>query len=91
MTEAGSCPPQGDREECNAADGPFSAAVTVAERLIKRVQVQGARQADSEADELYAAGRRAKGNAADGPFSAAVTVAERLIKRVQVQGSTPKL
>ena len=56
-----------------AAERPFSAAVTVAGRLLKRVQVQGARQADAEAYELYAAGRRAKGNAADGPFSAAVT------------------
>jgi len=51
----------------------ITAAVTVTERLLKRVQVQGGRQADAETYELYVAGRRAKPNAAEGPFSAAVS------------------
>jgi len=47
-----------------------------AERMIKRVQVQGGRHVDAEAYERYAAGKRAEPNAADGPLSAAAA-AER--------------
>jgi len=38
------------------AYGPFSAAATVPGRPLKRVQVQGGRQGETEAYELYAAG-----------------------------------
>jgi hypothetical protein len=37
---------------------------------LKTVQMQGARREDSEAYDLYAAGRHEERNAADGPFSA---------------------
>jgi hypothetical protein len=40
----------GRRAKGNAANGPFSGAVTVAGRLLKKVQVQGARILRNEAD-----------------------------------------